>query len=188
MSQAKEKREGILWLLLAISLVIGIYTITNLPDAQKETAGSLHKAGYVDVTTVFSKFEMKKELQKKLEKELFNKQSVIDSLMFQLQSLSNELSAKEKPSEVEIAKFQSLQQYYAQQKQTFDAYSQELTGKYDDQILSQMSQYIKDFGMNNGYDYVFGATGNGSILYGNELNDVTEEVILYINKSYQGIN
>jgi outer membrane protein len=84
--------------------------------------------------------------------------------------------------------FQGLQNYYLQQKELFDGYSQELTMKYDEQILEQLSQYIKDYGFNNDYDYVFGATGDGNILYGAEPADITEEVIEYINASYQGKN
>ncbi len=179
------KREWIIWSLLGVLVVSTVYMYTQMPE-EREPEVAIRKTGYVDVMEVFEAFEMKKELQKKLEKDLTTKQATLDSLMFQLQSMNNDLGAKESPSNDEVQQFQVLQNHYMQQKQLFDGYSQELTAKYDAQILEQLSQYIKDYGLDNGYDYVFGATGDGNILYGAEPADITEEVIAYINKSYQG--
>lgn len=181
------KREWVIWGVLLVLVVACTYLITNMPPSKEETT-SIRKTGYVDVITVFEGFEMKKELQIKLEHDLMSKQSSLDSLMFQLQSLNNELSAKQSPSNEEIQQFQSLQNYYMQQKQLLEEYSQDLTSQYDAQILEQLSQYIKDYGQENGYDYVFGATGDGNILYGAAPANITEEVIEYINNSYQGKN
>lgn len=182
-----EKREWILWGVIGVLVISVVYILTNMPE-QKDSSVALQKTGYVDVVKVFGAFEMKQELQEKLESELYGQQATLDSLMFQLQSLNNELGTKPEPSNDEIQKFQSLQGYYMQQKQLFDEYSQDLTAKYDAQILDQLNQYIKDYGFNNGYDYVFGATGDGNILYGAEPADITEEVIKFINDSYQGKN
>lgn len=180
-----EKREWIIWSLMGVLLVSVIYLWTNMPEGQANTV-ALRKTGYVDVVEVFEAFEMKQELKTKLDSELYGQQASLDSLMFQLQSLNNELSSKPNPTNEEIQKFQSLQTYYVQQQQLFDEYRQELTTKYDSQLFEQLNQYIKDYGEDNGYDYVFGATGDGNILYGAEPANITEEVIKYINDSYQG--
>lgn len=180
-----EKREWILWVLIGGLTIVVVYLLTNLPMQEEKTV-AIRKTGYVDVVEVFEAFDMKQELQLKLESELDGKEATLDSLMFQLQSMNNELSTQGTPSNEEVQKFQNLQTYYMQQKQLFENYKQELTTKYDSQILEQLSQYIKDYGLNNGYDYVFGATGDGNILYGDESADITEEVIEFINDSYQG--
>lgn len=180
-----EKREWIIWVVLGLLMISTVYLWTHMPAAPSGES-VIRKTGYVEVVEVFEAFEMKQELQQKLENDLNAKQAVLDSLMFQLQTLNNALSAKEHPGNEEIQAFQGLQTYYLQQKQLFDGYSQELTAKYDAQILEQLSQYIKDFGLANGYDYVFGATGDGNILYGTEPANITPQVIEYINASYQG--
>lgn len=163
-----------------------VYILTNRPMQQSGDGNS--RIAYVDVVEVFDAFEMQKELAIKLESDLNLKQSSLDSLKFQLQSFGNELKLKDEPSNEDIQKYQGLQNYYLQQYELFENYSQELTAKYDDQILSQLSQYIKDYGFNNGYDFIFGATGDGNILYGATPKDVTQEVIQFINSSYQGKN
>ena len=56
------------------------------------------------------------------------------------------------------------------------------------QILGQMTQYIKDFGNENGYDFIFGEDNTGTILYGKPTADITSEVIEFINQKYQGKN
>jgi len=180
-----SKHEGLLWILVVIALGLGIYSVVNLPK-EKEEVAMMNKTGYVDIPVLFQEFEMKQELQGKLEKDLLSKKTVLDSLMFQLQTLNNELEHQEKPTQEDILKFQQLQSYYMQQKEITDNYTLDLTQKYDTQILTQMTQYVKDFGVENGYDYIFGASSDGSIMYAPEPNNVTKEVANYINKKYQG--
>lgn len=179
------KKEIIIWVLLISSLSLGVFSFFRKDSTQEVIK---NKTGYVDLTTVFQGFEMKKEMQTKLEKDLRLKQVVLDSLMFQLQTLNNELKSKESPKEKELLKFEELRTQYLHQKETFTTYSQEQTEKYDDQVLSQLTQYIKDYGVEHHYEFLFGATGDGSILYATENKDVTIEVTKYINASYQGKN
>lgn len=51
-------------------------------------------------------------------------------------------------------------------------------------IFEYVNQYIKDYSQRNGYDYVLGNTGNGNIMYGNNMYDITLEVIDGINVAY----
>ena len=52
--------------------------------------------------------------------------------------------------------------------------------------MTQLNEYIEDFGEENKLDYIFGANGTGTIMYGNESKDVTKEVVTYVNKKYVG--
>ena len=131
---------------------------------------------------------MKLELQKKLEKDLLAKKGLVDSLMFQLSTLKNELENQQEPTKDKVEQFYQLQSYYTKQKETFDQYQLSETQNYDAQILGQMTQYIKDFGYENGYDFIFGSDNSGNILYGRPAADVTSEVIEFINLKYQGKN
>ena len=180
-----NKKEIIIWLLLIVSLSLGVFSVFN---KEKESTLIENKIAYVDLTAVFQGFEMKEEIQTKLEADLRTKQSVLDSLMFQLQTLNNQLKSEKRPNETDVLKFEELRKQYISQKETFTLYSEEQTKKYDDQVLSQLTQYIKDYGLKNKYEILLGATGNGTILYGAKQKDITKEVIEYINLSYQGKN
>jgi outer membrane protein len=176
-----KNREGVLWGLVLLALVLSGMSVYKSYFTSETVV--LNKTGYVEIAVVFEQFEMKKELQATLESDLQSKQFLLDSLMFQLQTLNNKLSSEAKPEGAEIQKFQQLQNYYAQQKEVFDNYSYDKTAQLDKQIITQMSQYIKDYGKANGYDYIFGATGTGNILYAPESANVTKEIIEYINNS-----
>ena len=51
-------------------------------------------------------------------------------------------------------------------------------------IYKDVNQYIKNYSEENGYDYVLGNLGNGNIMYGNNIYDITLEVIDGINVAY----
>ena len=75
---------------------------------------------------------------------------------------------------------------YHIKKETFDGQNQELTQKYDEQVWLRINQYVKEFGEKKGYDYLLGANGTGSLMYSAEKNDVTKELLEYMNSSYKG--
>lgn len=175
------KREKIIWVVITC---VGLLAVMNF--LQDYFGVSEKKSGYVEIPLLFEQFEMKQELQQKMEVDLKDKRILLDSLMFQLQTINNELDSQEDPAEKDIRKFQNLQQYYLQQKQTVEAYSIEQTEKYDQQILDQLNQYVKDFGDKYEYEYVFGVNNNGTIMYAKQPNNITEEVVTFINARYQG--
>jgi outer membrane protein len=181
-----KSREGALWGLVLLALILS--GVSMYKSFFSSEAVALNKTAYVDIKLVFDEFEMTKELQNDLKSDLQAKQVLLDSLMFQLQTFNSKLSSVENPDPKEIQQFQQLQNFYAQQKEVFDTYSYDKTSQFDAQILEQMNQYIKDFGKENGYDYIFGASGSGNILYAPESANLTKEVITYINASYQGKN
>ena len=184
-----NKREILLWVLVVISLVVGSASFFTESSVAGDAFGTeLKKVGYVELSKVFEGVEMKLELQQKLEKDLMGKKGLVDSLMFQLSTLKNELENQKEPSKEKIEQFYQLQAYYAKQKETFDQYQLQETQNYDAQILGQMTQYIKDFGNENGYDFIFGDDNTGNILYGRPAADITSEVIEFINQKYQGKN
>ena len=49
---------------------------------------------------------------------------------------------------------------------------------------SDLKSYVKDYGKENGYTYIFGDNDSGGMLYGSESLDITEEIIEGLNKKY----
>lgn len=49
-------------------------------------------------------------------------------------------------------------------------------------IWAELNKHIEEYGKKMGYKYILGANGDGSIMYGDEAQDITEELIKYINK------
>lgn len=173
------KRGAILWVLV---LGIGTLSVINF-FSQPEVKGK--ETAVVDLTTVFNEFDMKKELQTKLEREISQKKTMIDSLMFKLSLAKSKAEAPDATDQIKWD-YQQLQNYFFQEKRAFEEYSVTQTNNYDSQILKQMSQYIKDYGEEKGFKLILGKNESGNVLYGDEPSNITKEVIEAINSKYQG--
>ena len=143
------------------------------------------KLAYVDVPKVFSQFDMKKEMQLKFNETEKARKRVLDSLTFDLQMLSRKL--KSNPSEELSQLFEVNREYFFKNKARMEEDNAALSSQYDKQILERMSQYIADFCKKNHYDMVYGADGNGTLMYADESYNISEDVIAYINNRYKGI-
>ncbi len=168
-----------MWVLV---IGIGVLSVVNFIGKSEEDSG---KVVYADLTEVFNQFEMKKELQQKLESEIGQKKQLLDSVMFKL-SLAK--SKAEDPAATEEVKweYQQMQNYFFQEKRAFDDYSMAQTQNYDAQILKQMTQYIEDYGKEQNYKLILGKNESGNVLFGNEPSDITNDLVEAINKNYQG--
>ena len=54
-------------------------------------------------------------------------------------------------------------------------------------VMKQINEFVAKYGKENGYDYIFGTTDNGSLFYAKEGNDLTNKIIEGLNKDYKGI-
>lgn len=67
-----------------------------------------------------------------------------------------------------------------------DGVLKEVSTRYTEDIWNHINEAVSAFGKENGYDFVFGAAGDGSLMYADEVNDITEEVLDYMNSRYDG--
>lgn len=144
------------------------------------------KIAYVDIPKVFNGFEMKKELQGKYKQVELSRKRILDSLSFSLQMLAKKMESSKNDKDL-IAEFDFKREDFFKTKNRLEEDNAALSAQYDKQILEQMSQYILDYGKNNKYDLILGADGNGTLMYANEKINISEEVTIYINNRYKGI-
>jgi len=142
------------------------------------------KNAYVDIPKVYSEFSLKKELESKLENTQNARQGVLDSLKLKLQVLSYHV--KDASNTAAKAEYERVAQEYYGQQQRFQEYNQTQSAQYNEQILKQLNQYIADYGKKMGYDMLWGANSDGSIMYSKDVYNVSDDVIAYINSRYQG--
>ena len=178
-----KNREVILWVLVLVFGGLSIYNLTSKSDAKEIKE---KKIGYVNTQEVFNDFELKKELEIKLKRELDYKQSFLDSLAYDIQLMQTRLNAVVEPSQEDVKIFQKQKALYFEHKQEIETNSAEKTREFDAQIINQMNSYIAEFGKEKGYEYVLGNNSSGFILYGKQVNEITKEVIAFINNKYQG--
>lgn len=61
-----------------------------------------------------------------------------------------------------------------------------LSAQYTAESWKLINQYVSDFGKKEGIVFIYGATGDGTLMYADQAYDITEEVIQYINERYEG--
>jgi outer membrane protein len=139
------------------------------------------KIGFVTTLKVFEEFTLKKELEGDYKKVQIIKQTYLDSIKLNIQSLA--VTSKQVDKEEKIADYKKV---YLLKENQFNQENEALYQQYNEQIWKQLNQFIEDFGKENGYDYLLGASGQGSIMYANEKEDLTKQIIDYVNTKYSG--
>lgn len=159
---------------IIIVLVVGIsaWFISRAP-----------KVVYVELTQVYTDFELKKELEGKLDGIKLKRKQILDSLELDLTALSKRAETNDKKA---IALFEEKRIEYLQNEQNFSQDNEVMTQEYSGRIWKQLNQYIQDFGKENDYEYILGADGSGAVMYANGQNNITNEVKKYVNQRYKG--
>jgi len=158
----KINQLGVLLLVLNLSIlcVIGYYALSM----QKE------KIGYVVNQRLFNEFKGKKELEDRLNLTKALNGKVTDSLSRLIQQTSNFNVIKFYQEKIDEMKFAE----------------QQLSEQYTSDIWKNINELVTKFGEKNGYDYILGAAGNGSLMFAHKENDITSELIKFVNLKYEG--
>lgn len=143
------------------------------------------KLAYVNTIEVYNQFQLKIELEKKLEKTKTIRQQQLDSLLNEIEPLVNYLQVH-KGDERTMLAYQQLKNTYLTKEKQFEEDNEILAQQYTDQIWKQLNQYVKDFGEKHRYNYIYGTSGQGNLMYAHEHDNISEQVIAFVNQQYQG--
>jgi outer membrane protein len=143
------------------------------------------KTGYILIQDVYNQFELKKDLQKKYENSHSSRKRILDSLGADIRMLGQKIDAEKGKDTSDLGVFRRKRIYYYNNKQRLDQDDSAQMKQYDDQILSQLNQYVKDYGNENHYQYIFGNTA-GSIMQADETLNLTAPITQYVNERYAG--
>jgi outer membrane protein len=128
------------------------------------------RVAFVVNQKLFNEFAGKKELEKKLSDLRTRNNITVDSLW----QLTRQTPIIE------------LRQSYQVQIERIKMMEEDLANQYTADIWKRINEWVSEYGKANQYDFVLGAVGNGSLMYAEEANDITESVIVYVNKRYAG--
>lgn len=150
------------------------------------------KTAYVDIKKVFNGFQMKTEMEAKYNQVKKGRDKILDSLSFNLKIMSKHLNeqknAKADIKKEEMYQFEYDREEFIKLKRQFEEDNTALSQKLDTQILSQLTQYVIEYGKKNNYALILGADGNGGLMYARESYDISDEIVAFINSKYKGID
>lgn len=134
------------------------------------------KTVYVDNVKLFNNFSMTKELKNSGEKEFNFKKLKVDSLYSKLQYPGISLSEKK-----------IIMQQFVQQKQELEQFNQYFAAEQTTKIWARIKSYSSEFSKDKNYQLIIGSDDKQTVLFADEKIDVTDDLLTFLNKKYEGI-
>jgi len=132
---------------------------------------------YIDNIKLFNGFNMAKDMSAIHTKKIKGQEKKLDSLyqLFQIEIISKD----ENKIRVSQQKVQKADKALSAMK---DYFSKEVS----QQIWDRLNGYINEYGKAQQCKIILGTQGGGNVMYGDELADLTEEILGYANAKYEG--
>jgi len=163
-----------------------IILLVSILAYQYFTKSANTRIAFIELNKVFVDFKMKKELEAKMKVVEEKRSAILDSLRIELKILARQIESEKQADKNKLALFSVKEEnFYAREKE-FSEDNIAIAKKYDEEIFSQINQYVKDFGIKNEYTAILGADGSGTLMFAKESINVTEEVKSYIDERYNG--
>lgn len=144
------------------------------------------KIVFVKTGELFDGFEMKKELERSFISVQSGRKQQLDSLELELNMINNQIGQDGRKQDL-IEIFEVKRDFFLQRKEQFEEDDALMQDQYTSKIKKQLNQYVADYGKEHNCDYILGAEGSGALMFAKDKDDVTKDVLMYINKKYKGI-
>ena len=148
------------------------------------------KIGYVDNVRLMDTYQEKIDVEAdfKVKADALTKKRDSISQAFQLEAQAFQAKAQnmsQKKAQEEYGLMQQKGQFIGQQLQQEDQQLQASGQTEMDSIVSKVKREVKAYGKANGYTYILGGGDGGSVLYGTDANDLTDEIVKILNDKYR---
>jgi len=148
------------------------------------------KFGFVDNVELMDAYQEKIDVEAryKAKVEALNQKRDSISQAFQLEAQEFQNRAERMSSTNAQKEYDLLQQrgqFMAQQLQMEEQQLQQLGQTEMDSVVDRVKGEIEAYGKANNYNYIFGGGEGGSVLYGQEADDLTATLIAILNDKYK---
>ncbi|WP_295181709.1 OmpH family outer membrane protein [uncultured Christiangramia sp.] len=169
-----------------IKKVFGIAAVAILMVSCNE-----QKTAYVDTKVLVQEYKEMKEVEAEFTSKSDSVRQQLDSVAksFQeevqaYQSEMNSMSDAQR-QEKERTLMQKQQMLQQQQQMQSNRLREQSTAAMDS-LVEKVKGYVKDYGKDNGYTYIFGSNESANIMYAEEGLDITQDVLAELNEQYGG--
>lgn len=148
------------------------------------------KIGYVDNVKLMDEYQEKIDIEAsfKTKVEALGKKRDSISQAFQMEAQAFQEKAQklsQQKAQEEYGLMQQRGQQIGQQLQMEDQQLQAEGQTQMDSVVSKVKEEIRSYGKANGYTYILGGGDGGSVLYGTDANDLTDEIVKLLNDKYK---
>lgn len=124
---------------------------------------------------LFDGFAMTKEMRTTGEAEFQARKIILDSI-YEKMNLPQTPEAEKK----------ALMQQLMKGKELLDDFSRTYSNDLTTKIWERIHGYAGEFSKQNNYEIIIGIDNKATVLYADESKDVTNALLLYVNKKYEG--
>lgn len=154
------------------------------------TSCQQQKIGFVDTGKVVNEYQKKKDIEGKYETkdQAFKKKTDSIGQAFQKEAQDFQSKAQRMSQSKAQEAYQGLMQKQQMLQQQFQSEQQKMSLDFQneiDSVITEIKDYAKNYGKNNGYSFVLGTNdATSSVLYGAETNDLTQIILDSLNTQY----
>jgi outer membrane protein len=173
-------KKALLFIAISISLV----------SCDKKAEVKDFKTAYVDTAVLMKEYTETKDLEAKYKAQAAEKGRQLeaeinrfkqDAASFQGQAQANgQAWAQQRGAEL-----QRREQQLGQAQQALQQQLQQESGKEMDSLVSGVKKFIKAYGKEKGYAYIYGTGDAATILYAEEKYDITKDIVKLLNDKYK---
>ena len=175
----QNKGWKILGISNAIVLLTGIVVLCAMSPKSKKIA-------FVDNVRLFNEFTLKKEIEKEITGVRTARKNQLDSMRLSLELYKKNIEAEKVLNKEKVRNFEAAKQQYLLKDEQVQEDNKAMARKGDEQVWKQLNEYVKSYGKESGYEFLLGTSGEGNLMYANEGNDLTSDLIKYVNNKYTG--
>lgn len=162
-------------------LVLAVFGLTSCQQA---------KIGYVDNVKLMDAYQEKMDVEAdfKVKADALSKKRDSISQAFQVEAQAFQAEAEKMSktkAQEQYGQMQQRGQMIGQQLQQEDQQLQAVGQTEMDSIVSKVKKEVETYGKANGYTYILGGGDGGSVLYGSDTNNLTDELVKLLNDKYK---
>lgn len=169
-----------LWNVINTLLIVVLLMIIVFFQNKKE------EIVFIDNVRVFKGFNMTSELGKINEKKYEPQLKRFDSLVKSLTDMESILSKKSQLSNSDKEAYANLKRVVVLQDQEMQNLRIAVKDDINKQVWERLNTYVNEYGKEKEIKLILGAQGQGNIMYGDSLKDITNDFLVYANNKYEG--
>ncbi|MBO6532564.1 MAG: OmpH family outer membrane protein [Muricauda sp.] len=149
-----------------------------------------NKIGYVDSVKIMDDYQEKIDVEARFKTKADamgrKRDSISQAFQMELQQFQSKAqSMLQQSAQEEYAQLQQRGQQIGQRLQQEEQQLQQNSQTQMDSLVKKVKKEIRAYGKANGYTYILGGGEGGSVIYGDDANDVTNEILKILNDKYE---
>lgn len=166
-------------------------SIVSCNNAEKPAAAVKEaKTAYVDTSVLMKEYTESKDIQEKYKAKSEEKgrqlQAEINRFRQEAQGFQAQAQANgQEWAQKKGAELSRREQQLAQAQQALSMQLQQEAGVEMDSLVSGVKKFIKAYGKEKGYTYIYGTGEPATILYAEDKLDITKEIVKLLNEKYK---